>query len=111
MSLHRLGFLLYHGHKNWGQRIQAIDLLQLNRLDVRLEVLLGEAEDTFLCSASVDEPLPEFPALPDRDESNRVANDGDKGLSSGEGGVQQLGGGEEPAEEGDWRRMLVKFDD
>lgn len=110
MSLHRLGFLLYHRHENWGQRIQAIDLLQLNRLDVRLEVLLGEAEDTFLCSASVDEPLPEFPALPDRYESNGVANDCNKGLGSGEGGVQQLRGGEEPAEDQDWRRMLVKFD-
>ena len=110
MSLHRLGFLLYHRHENWGQRIQAIDLLQLNRLDVRLEVLLGEPEDTFFCSASVDKPLPEFSAFPDGDESNRVANDCDKGLGSGEGGVQQLRGGEEPAKDQDWRRMLVRFD-
>ena len=110
MSLHQLDFLLYHGHENWGQRIQAIDLLQLNRLDVRLEVLLGEAEDTFFCSAGVDKPLPEFSAFPDGDESNRVANDCDKGLGSGEGSVQQLRGGEEPTEDQDWRRMLVKCD-
>ena len=81
----------HHWHKDRGEGIQSVDFLQLNCLDVRLQVLLGEAKDAFLRGANVDELLPEFSALPNRDESHWISHHRHQRLRSCDRCVQQLG--------------------
>lgn len=81
--------------KLWSQRVQHVRLLQFDAVKHRPEGQIGHAKEGVVGIANVNKSFPQFPTFADRAEGNRISNDCDQALSSGDGCVQQFCVGQE----------------